>query len=111
MSIATQRDPLVIGIPNEVVCSTSEPTTSKMEMILTDTNTTIATANDTSRLAMSVVPESSMNEWNILCRVYTDDGQEFENTKTLQLRGEHSTHHVCNNNASYDCNKIKVKLG
>ena len=91
MSIVTERDLLVVGIPNEVVCSTRVLGVSAIEMIFPETNKTPSTANDTSRVATNLVPDHSLNGKHILCRVYTADGQEFENTHTIQLAGEHCT--------------------
>ena len=91
MSIVTERDPLVVGIPNEVVCSTRELGVSAIEMIFPETNKTLATANDTSKLATLLVPDDhSLNGKDILCRAYTADGIEFENTHTIQIAGEHA---------------------
>ena len=81
---------MVVGIPNEVVCSTRELGVSAIEMIFPETNKTLATANDTSRLATNLVPDHSLNGNDILCRVYTADGLEFENTHTIQIAGEHA---------------------
>ena len=90
MSIVTERDPMVVGIPNEVVCSTRELGVSAIEMIFPETNKTLATANDTSRLATNLVPAHSLKGKDILCRVYTADDLEFENTHTIQIAGEHA---------------------
>ena len=87
VSIATGRYPLVVGIPNEVVCSVSETHVSNMEMVFTDTNVTLATANRTSRISTTIIPNHSLSGREILCRAYTDDGLEFENTKILNLAG------------------------
>ena len=81
---------MVVGIPNEVVCSTRELGVSAIEMIFPETNKTLATANDTSRLATNLVPAHSLKGKDILCRVYTADDLEFENTHTIQIAGEHA---------------------
>ena len=87
VSVATGRYPLVVGIPNEVVCSVSESHVSNMEMVFTDTNVTLATANRTSRISTTIIPNHSLSGREILCRAYTDNGLEFENTMILNLAG------------------------
>ena len=57
-----------------------------MEMILTETNQTLATSRDT-RISATLVPAHSLNGTDILCRAYTNGGLEFENTKTLHVEG------------------------
>ena len=89
VSIAAERHPLILGIPITVVCSVYEPHVFMMEMILTETNQTLATSRDT-RISATLVPDRRLNGTSILCRAYTNDGLQllqFENTKTLHVEG------------------------
>ena len=87
LSFATNRSPLVIGIHNEVVCRVHEPYLFMIEMILSETNQTLAIANDTSRVAAALVPDYSLNGTTILCRAHRIDGIKFENSMTILLAG------------------------
>lgn len=89
LSITTDYHPLVVGIQNVVVCSIheNEPLPLLMEMILSETNETLAAANGTKNLVASLVPASGMNGSEIHCKAHANDGLNFRTSMTIVMKG------------------------
>ena len=87
MSINTEHFPLIADIPTKIVCTVHESRVLRIEVKLFGREEPLAVANNTSSIALTLIPRASYNGTNISCRAYITDTLQFEHYITIFVEG------------------------
>ena len=86
VSITVEAFPLIVDIPNKLVCNIAESPVFTMEMVF-NTSKLLTTANATNSIALTLSPNQSFNGTNMTCMATTASGLYYENNITLWVKG------------------------
>ena len=86
VSITAETFPLIMDIPNKLICSIVESPIFTMEMVFNMSERLIV-ANTTNSLVFTLSPNQSFNGTNVTCTATTNSGLYFENYITVWVQG------------------------
>ena len=86
VSITVEATPLIVDIPNKLVCNIAESPVFTMKMVF-NTSELPTTANAANSIALTLSPNQSFNGTTVTCMATTASGLYYENDITLWVKG------------------------